>query len=143
MSTTALITGASSGLGAVYANRFAARGHSLILVARRGERLETLAAELRESFNIEVGNIVADLTSEAGIASVEAVLRNETVDILVNNAGMGPIGKTANLSDADAAATAIDAIVGDEVPAAVPAPTLETPATDASAAPTETAPAAQ
>ena len=105
MSTTALITGASSGLGAVYANRFAARGHSLILVARRGERLETLAAELRESFNIEVGNIVADLTSEAGIASVEAVLRNETVDILVNNAGMGPIGKTANLSDADAAAT--------------------------------------
>ena len=105
MSTTALITGASSGLGAVYANRFAARGHNLILVARRGERLETLATELRDTFNIEVRNIVADLTSEAGIASIETVLRNDVVDILVNNAGMGPIGKTADLSDVDAAAT--------------------------------------
>lgn len=105
MSTTALITGASSGLGAVYANRFAARGHNLILVARRGERLETLATDLRNTFNIEVRNIVADLTSEAGIASIEAVLRNDVVDILVNNAGMGPIGKTADLSDADAVAT--------------------------------------
>lgn len=105
MSTTALITGASSGLGAVYANRFAARGHNLILVARRGDRLETLATELRDTFNIEVRNIVADLTNETGIASVEAVLRDTAVDILVNNAGMGPVAKTADMSDANALAT--------------------------------------
>jgi short-subunit dehydrogenase len=105
MSKTALITGASSGIGAVYAQRFAARGHDLVLVARRADRLADLATQLQQAHGISVRTIVADLSSEDGMATVEAVLRTETIDILVNNAGMGPIAPTAVMSDADAAAT--------------------------------------
>jgi len=104
-SKTAIITGASSGIGAVYARRLAARGYDLILVARRADRLATLAGELQQANSIAVRNLAADLTAEAGIASVEQVLRQESIDLLVNNAGMGPITPTANMSDADAAAT--------------------------------------
>lgn len=102
---TALITGASSGIGAVYARRFAARGHALILVARRADRLETLATELRGAFGVEVRNVVADLTVDADIARVEHLLRTEAIDVLVNNAGAGPIASSADLSDAAAEAT--------------------------------------
>ena len=105
MSKTALITGASSGIGAVYAQRLAARGYDLVLVARRADRLTDLATQLQQAHNISARTIAADLSAEAGMASIEAVLRNEQIDLLVNNAGMGPITSTADLSDEAAAQT--------------------------------------
>tara|TARA_R110002124_G_scaffold114535_41_gene269608 strand:- start:18421 stop:19203 length:783 start_codon:yes stop_codon:yes gene_type:complete len=102
---TALITGASSGIGAIYASRLAARGYDLVLVARRAEKLSTLAADLEQAHGVAVRSLAADLTAEAGIASVEQVLRDESIALLVNNAGMGPFATTADMSDADAAAT--------------------------------------
>lgn len=105
MSKTALVTGASSGIGAVYARRLAARGHDLTLVARRADRLAELAAELERTYGIKVRTLAADLSKETGIASVESLLRNEDMDILVNNAGMGPISPTADLTDEAAAQT--------------------------------------
>ena len=86
--TTALITGASSGIGAVYADRLAARGANLVLVARREDRLKTLAADLRARYGVAVDILVADLSDEAGIRAVEEELRSNTaIDTLVNNAG--------------------------------------------------------
>ena len=106
MSTkTALITGASSGLGAVYAQRLAARGYNLVLVARRADRMEKLAAELQQAHAVAVRTVAADLTADADTARIEQLLRNEQIDLLVNNAGMGPAATTSDMSDADAAAT--------------------------------------
>lgn len=105
-SSTAVVTGASSGIGEVYARRLAARGHDLVLVARRGDRLAALAQELTDAYGVAVRTLSADLTQEAGLASVEQILReDESVTLLVNNAGMGPIKSTADMSDAEAAAT--------------------------------------
>ncbi|MRS92371.1 SDR family NAD(P)-dependent oxidoreductase [Enterobacteriaceae bacterium RIT714] len=86
--STALITGASSGIGAVYADRLAARGFNLVLVARREARLNALAEQLRERHGVTVSILVADLTQETGIRAVEEVLQRDTaIDTLVNNAG--------------------------------------------------------
>ena len=86
---TALITGASSGIGATYAERFAQRGHDLVLVARDNSRLEALAARLRAQHNIAVDLLPADLTDQADLAAVEARLRDDAgIGILINNAGM-------------------------------------------------------
>jgi len=106
LSSTALVTGASSGIGEVYARRLAGRGHGLILVARRGDRLADLAKELIDTNGVAVQVISADLTVEADLAGIEQVLRSDnSIGLLVNNAGMGPIQSSANLSDADALAT--------------------------------------
>ena len=90
---TALITGASSGIGATYAERFAQRGHDLVLVARDHSRLEALAARLRGQHNVAVDLLRADLTVQADLAAVEARLRDDArIGILINNAGMALSG---------------------------------------------------
>ncbi|ATN37193.1 SDR family oxidoreductase (plasmid) [Rhizobium sp. ACO-34A] len=89
-----LITGASTGIGAVYAERFARRGHDLVLVARNVEKLEQHAARLRTETGVSVDLLPADLTDESQLAAVEARLRNDaSIGILVNNAG-GNVGGT-------------------------------------------------
>src|SRR5579871_1683849 len=85
---TVLVTGASSGIGAVYADRFARRGHDLVLVARDAGRLSALAERLRADANVEVEVLVADLTNAGELARVESRLREDKkIKILVNNAG--------------------------------------------------------
>ncbi|KLD69766.1 SDR family NAD(P)-dependent oxidoreductase [Xanthomonas pisi] len=88
-----LITGASTGIGAVYAERFAQRGHNLVLVARDKERLDALAARLRDSHRVSVDVLQADLTQPADLTAVETRLRDDAlIGILVNNAGIAQSG---------------------------------------------------
>ena len=96
---TALITGASSGIGAVYADRLARRGYDLILVARNAERLGTLATKLTDETSRSVEILVADLTYPADRSRVEKVLRTDaSITLLLNNAG---VGATAPLLQSD------------------------------------------
>jgi uncharacterized protein len=91
--STVLITGASTGIGAVYADRFARRGHDLVLVARNQARLEALADRLRNETGVAVDLLIADLTNDADLAAVEARLREDNqIDVLVNNAGTALAG---------------------------------------------------
>lgn len=90
---TVLITGASSGIGSIYAERFAGRGHDLVLVARDKVRLDTLAARLRGESGVAVDVLQADLTQPGDLAAVETRLCDDTrIGILINNAGMGQAG---------------------------------------------------
>jgi short-subunit dehydrogenase len=90
---TVLITGASTGIGATYAERFAQRGHDLVLVARDKGRLDALAARLREKHNIIIDVLQADLTQISDLTTVEARLRDDaSIGILVNNAGAAQSG---------------------------------------------------
>lgn len=83
-----LITGASTGIGAAYAERFARRGHDLVLVARDKARMEALAARLSQENGVAIDIIQADLTQPAELAAVETRLRDDaSIGILVNNAG--------------------------------------------------------
>lgn len=87
---TVLITGASSGIGAIYADRFAARGHDLILVARNHARLTAIADRLGVQHGVRVHTLAADLADSAGLAEVEARLQSDdSITHLVNNAGFG------------------------------------------------------
>jgi uncharacterized protein len=96
---TALITGASAGIGAIYADRLAKRGYDLILVARDKTRLAGLAQRLRNSTGRSVDTVAADLDAKPDLARVEAILRtNPDITLLVNNAG---VGATAPLLNAD------------------------------------------
>jgi len=89
----ALITGASSGIGAIYADRMAKRGYDLILVARNLQRLEQLAERLRREAHVEVDVLSADLTIRADLFRVEEVLRcNQRIAVLINNAGISMRG---------------------------------------------------
>jgi short-subunit dehydrogenase len=90
---TVLVTGASSGIGATYADRFAHRGHDLVLVARDAARLAALAERLRRETGVTVDVLQADLTDTADIEKVEARLRgDEKIGVLVNNAGAALFG---------------------------------------------------
>ena len=83
-----LITGASTGIGAAYADRFAHRGHDLVLVARDRRRMEALATRLRQDTGVAIDIIQADLTEATELAVVEARLRDDArIGVLVNNAG--------------------------------------------------------
>jgi uncharacterized protein len=91
-----LITGASSGIGATYADRFARRGHELVLVARDEARMHALARRLEEQTSVTVEVVRADLTSTPDLARVVARLReDERIGVLVNNAGMAAHGTFA------------------------------------------------
>jgi len=90
---TVFITGASSGIGATYAERFARRGHNLIIVARDKSRLEALATRLRAEHQVSVEVLQADLTNTAELSVLEARLRDDAgIGILINNAGMAQAG---------------------------------------------------
>ena len=100
----ALVTGASSGIGAVYADRLAARGYDLILVARRADRLEALGAQLSKTHGIKAELITADLTKDQDLARIETILStNGDVRVLVNNAGVARLGPAARTSANDVA----------------------------------------
>ena len=97
----AVITGASSGIGAVYADRLAHRGYDLLLVARNRERMEDLAKELAADSGRKIEILAADLTDSSDLAEVERILREDSrITLLVNNAGMA---STAPLLDAKVA----------------------------------------
>jgi short-subunit dehydrogenase len=92
---TALITGASSGIGAVYADRLGKRGYDLILVARNQQRLNAVADRLRGKTGRQVMVLPADLNDKASLAKVEEVLREDpSITMLVNNAGVGSVASS-------------------------------------------------
>ncbi len=89
---TAVITGASSGIGAVYADRLAKRGHDLILVARNKERLASLAQRLASETGRTVETVAADLGEKVDLGRIETLLRSDlSISMLVNNAGVGAV----------------------------------------------------
>jgi uncharacterized protein len=96
---TALVTGASSGIGEDLARLFAADGHNLVLVARGGERLHALAGELRDRQHIAASVIVADLSDPASSDRIarELLEKGQQIDVLVNNAGFGQYGMFAKV----------------------------------------------
>lgn len=92
----ALITGASSGIGAIYAERLALRGYDLLLVARDEQRLETAATRLRAEHAVQVEVLKADLTLKSDLLKVEQRLRNDSnINLLLNNAGIAADGPLA------------------------------------------------
>jgi short-subunit dehydrogenase len=94
---TALVTGASAGIGAVYADRLAKRGYDLILVARNKSRLDALSARLKSETSRSVTVLRSDLNNKADLAKVEAILRDDpSITMLVNNAGVGGIAPLLN-----------------------------------------------
>ena len=94
---TALITGASTGIGAIYADRLAKRGYDLILVARNEARLKTLAARLTSETGRSVKALRADLNNKAELATVESILREDpSITMLVNNAGVASVAPLLN-----------------------------------------------
>jgi uncharacterized protein len=96
-SGTALITGASTGIGATYADRLARRGYDLILVARNVPHLEKLAANLAAATGVNIQVLPADLTVEADLAKIEQTLRDDPkITLLINNAGAATLGALAS-----------------------------------------------
>jgi short-subunit dehydrogenase len=92
---TALVTGASAGIGAAFARVLAARGYRVVLTARRVDRLEALASELRDRYGVDADVLAADLADPAAPARLVAALqgRGLHIDVLVNNAGYGVPGR--------------------------------------------------
>ena len=87
---TAVVTGASSGLGAVYAERLAERGYDLLLVARRAERLEALAETIKRKHGRSVSAFAADLADDGDLRRLEdRIAGDDSITLLVNNAGIG------------------------------------------------------
>jgi len=114
--TTALVTGASSGIGADIARALARRGHGVTLVARREDRLKALADELAQSHAVRAEVIAADLTDAGSRADLPAELerRGLTPDILVNNAGfttMGPVQRAERAGELAMVRTNVEAVV--------------------------------
>lgn len=97
MEMQAVITGASSGLGATFARKFAARGYNLLLIARRQDRLQAIAHEIGQQYHVRAEVLAADLTNDAALAAVAARIRESSdLGLLVNNAGFGTLGYFAD-----------------------------------------------
>jgi short-subunit dehydrogenase len=114
--STCLVTGASSGIGAEIARRLAARGHGVTLTARRKERLVALAGELKDAYGVRADTVVCDLASAAArrrmMATVEK--RGLEVEVLVNNAGFGSAGRFQELdqeAELEMVRTNVEAVV--------------------------------
>src|SRR5689334_10894039 len=89
----AVITGASSGLGATFARKLAARGYDLLLIARREDRLHSIAREVAEQYHVSVETLAADLTDDRDLAAVGSRIQaSGNLGLLVNNAGFGTLG---------------------------------------------------
>jgi len=98
----AVITGASSGIGAIYADRLARRGYDLLLVARNRERMDALAKKLAAETRRNVEVLEADLTDANNLAKLERILReNSRITLLVNNAGLGATAPLLNSNVSD------------------------------------------
>lgn len=99
-----MITGASMGIGAAYADRFAKRGHDLVLVARNHDLMELLAERLRVETGVSVDVLKSDLTNSADLANVEQRLRDDSrIGVLINNAGTAAKGSFAEQTPDDVA----------------------------------------
>ena len=114
--TTAIVTGASSGIGAEIARQLARRGHGVTLVARREDRLKELADELAQTHQVRTEVIAADLTDAHSRAELpgQVEARGLTADILVNNAGfttMGPLHKAERAAELALVRTDVEAVV--------------------------------
>lgn len=115
-SSTALVTGASSGIGTHIATELARRGHGLTLVARRADRLRTLADDLAARFGVRAFALPVDLADAASRATIPAQLAEHglTVDVLVNNAGfstMGPVHQAERQRELTMVRTDVEAVV--------------------------------
>jgi len=110
--STALITGATAGIGHSFATQLAARGHDLVLVARDRARLDEVAAELRSAYAVQVEVLSADLSDRGQLATVEARLgdRDRPVELLVNNAGFG-LKERFLVNDVEAEQQMLDVLV--------------------------------
>ncbi|MDB5147830.1 MAG: AraC family transcriptional regulator [Mucilaginibacter sp.] len=96
---TAVVTGASSGLGEVFAERLAKRGYNLKLVARRKERLDVLADKLQSKYGVKVTNLVADLGSETDLENViNDLSADKSITLLINNAGTSTLASVTKTS---------------------------------------------
>jgi short-subunit dehydrogenase len=93
---TALITGASSGIGAMFAREYSARGYNLVVAARRTDRLEALAAEITAAHGVSVRVIASDLSVPGAAKKLATAVGKTPIDVLVNNSGWGHIGPFAD-----------------------------------------------
>jgi short-subunit dehydrogenase len=98
---TALIAGASEGLGAAYAHALAARGLNVVLVARRKELLEERAREIKKQYDVQVSTIVCDLSNADAVKQIQGTIGNTEIGVVVYNAALSPIGSFLKMAEED------------------------------------------